>query len=77
MGKFSFLSSGTYETSDDDEMEMDTTQMHAHTRQTVLEIAGVLRSRCIQYAEEGSYDLCEFLDSDNVENFVNWLLYVR
>ena len=77
MGKFSFLSSGTYDTSDDDEIEVDTTRMHAHTRQTVLEIAGVLRSRCIQYTEEGSYNLCEFLDRNNVENFVNWLLYVR
>lgn len=74
MGKFSFVPSGTYETSDDDELEMDTTQIHAHARRTVLEIAGVLRSRCIQYAEEGSYDLCEFLDINNVENFVNWLL---
>ena len=77
MGKVSAFTSNTYNASDDDVLEVDTAYMSTHSTQRVMEIAGILRNRCIEYAEEGSYDLCEFLDTGNVENFVNWLLYFR
>jgi hypothetical protein len=77
MGRVSAFVSNTCDVSDDDESEINTAYMHTRATHEVVEIAGVLRNRCTGYAEEGSYNLCEFLDTSNVENFVNWLLYVR
>ena len=45
--------------------------------QQVRDVAAIIRLRCLQYAEEEAYPLCEFLDNSNVENYVNWLLYNR
>jgi hypothetical protein len=34
----------------------------------------ILREKLIQYADEGSWPLCEYLDLDNVDNFVKWVI---
>lgn len=40
----------------------------------LLDTSIMLRKRLIEYADEGSYPLCEYLDIDNVEIYLEWLL---
>lgn len=40
----------------------------------IMDTAILLRTRLIDYAEHGAYPLCEFLDIENVENYVRWVL---
>jgi len=39
--------------------------------------ACILQQRLIAYAEENNWPLCEFLDLENVENFIHWILAKR
>lgn len=57
-------------TEGDDLADTEQTLEHEHVMNTAI----LLRSRLIQYAEDNSYPLCEFLDLENVYNFIQWIL---
>lgn len=40
----------------------------------ILNTSILLRERLIQYADDCAYPLCEFLDIENIENYVRWIL---
>ena len=78
MGRVSaFTSNAAYESDEDSELGLNTEYVDNQTTREVMDISGVVRTRCMNYSEEGSYPLCEFLDVENVENYINWLLYLR
>ena len=38
------------------------------------ETAEIIRSQIIEYAQNGAYPLCEYLDIENTTNFTKWLI---
>ena len=41
----------------------------------IMDTSVLLRARLMDYTEHGAYPLCEFLDINNVENYVRWVLH--
>lgn len=41
----------------------------------IIDTSVLLRDRLMDYTEHGAYPLCEFLDINNVKNYVRWVLH--
>jgi hypothetical protein len=40
----------------------------------MAETSMIIRDKILQYTDTNFYPLCEYLNIDNVENYINWLL---
>jgi hypothetical protein len=40
----------------------------------INETANIIRGKIFEYLHDGAYPLCEYLDINNLENYVRWLL---
>ena len=58
----------------DSDTEQTTKSKWSEKKQNILDLSTLIRERLIQYSEEGSYPLCEFLDYHNIHNYVTWIL---
>lgn len=58
----------------DGDIELRTEEVLSLEEQKISNVSTLLRGRLIRYSEEGHYPLCEFLDFENVRNYVTWLL---
>lgn len=45
-----------------------------YEQEYMVETSDLIREKIIEYVDKNCYDLCEFLDNINVENYVSWLL---
>ena len=59
---------------DDDDLMEEPMDLEYEKEECLIDTAFLIRNRLIRYTEEGAYPLCEFLDYDNVENFLRWVL---
>jgi hypothetical protein len=40
----------------------------------MAETSMIIRDKILEYTDTNFYPLCEYLNIDNVENYINWLL---
>ena len=40
-----------------------------------IETSFLIHKRLMQFVEEGAYPLCEFLDVESIDDFVQWILF--
>ena len=53
---------------------LDALERESFHRQLVIDAAFRTRSMIFSYVENNMYPLCEFLDLDNLINYIEWLL---
>jgi hypothetical protein len=58
---------------DDDEPE-DLEYKNEYEQEYMVETSDLIREKIFEYVDKNGYELCEFLDNINVENYVSWLL---
>lgn len=64
-----------YDDCDLEEQQPDFETKRIETEMYNTDTAFILQQRLIEYAMENNWPLCEFLDLENVENFIQWMLY--
>jgi hypothetical protein len=58
----------------DDEDENENEYKKEESKLYINETATIIRRKILDYVDNGPYSLCEYLDIDNVENYLLWLL---
>jgi hypothetical protein len=58
--------------SSDDSLDIEYEKFLEYER--IENATAMLREKLIQYTGEGSWPLCEYLDLDNVNNYVKWVI---
>ena len=61
------------ETEEDIEDEEEETEV-VEEDMYIIDTASIIRERLIEYVVDGAYPLCEYLNHENILNFVDWLL---
>lgn len=66
----------SYDSDDDDNniQSFQNDEEQQDKEKYIIDTAVILRKSLIEYAEQGAWPLCEFLDFTNVENYIKWLL---
>ena len=58
----------------DNDEENDKEYIEEEKELYLLDTAFILRNHLMEYADICAIPLCEYLDFNNIENYVNWLL---
>lgn len=58
------------EINDEDDQEYKKEESELYINET----ATIIRQKILDYVDAGTYSLCEYLDIENVENYLLWLL---
>lgn len=66
--------SDNFEVNDENEEENEIEYRKEEYKLYINETATILREKILNYVDKGPYSLCEYLDIDNVENYLSWLL---
>jgi hypothetical protein len=66
--------SDNFEINDENEEENENEYRKEEYKLYINETATILRQKILNYVDKGPYSLCEYLDIDNVENYLSWLL---
>jgi len=58
----------------DNDEENDKEYIEEEKKYYLLDTSFILRNHLMEYTDDCVIPLCEYLDFNNVENYVNWLL---
>ena len=56
------------------ENEFDEKYEKEYSELYMTETAMIIRNKILEYTDKNFYPLCEYLNFDNVENYIKWLL---
>lgn len=56
------------------ENELDEKYEKEYSELYMTETAMIIRNKILEYTDKNFYPLCEYLNFDNVENYIKWLL---
>jgi hypothetical protein len=68
------LDSIYYEENDTIQEKVYDKYMYENDEKHLIDTTIILHKRLTEYAENGAWPLCEFLDFTNVENYIKWIL---
>ena len=58
----------------ENENELDEKYEKEYSELYMTETAMIIRNKILEYTDTHFYPLCEYLNFDNVENYIKWLL---
>ena len=63
-----------FEIIDENDEEKENESKKEEYKLYINETATIIRQKILNYVDKGPYSLCEYLDIDNIENYLSWLL---